>query len=133
MVKNLLVLGLKKETMNTQQIADRLAELCNKGQFEQAQKELFADDAVSIEPEASPGFEKETKGLDGIFEKGKKFNSMVEETHSCKVADPLVVGNMIALALYMDVTMKGRERSSMDELMVYKVKDGKIISEQFFM
>jgi hypothetical protein len=119
--------------MNTQQIANRLAELCNKGQFEQAQKELFADDAVSIEPEASPGFEKETKGLDAIIEKGKKFDSMVEETHSCKVSDPLVAGNMIALALYMDVTMKGRKRSSMDELMVYKVKDGKIISEQFFM
>lgn len=119
--------------MDTQQIANHLAELCNKGNFEQAQKELFADDAVSIEPEASPGFEKETKGLDAIFEKGKKFDSMVEETHSCKVSEPLVVGNMIALALYMDVTMKGRERSSMNELMVYKVKDGKIISEQFFM
>lgn len=119
--------------MSTQQIANRLAEFCNKGDFEQAQKELFADDAVSIEPEASPGFEKETKGLDAILEKGKKFEEMVEETHSCKVSHPIVVGNMIALALYMDVTMKGRERSSMDELMVYKVKDGKIISEQFFM
>ena len=36
--------------MTTQQIAHRLAELCNQGQFEQAQKELFADDAVSIKP-----------------------------------------------------------------------------------
>ena len=119
--------------MNTQQIAERLEELCNKGEFTQAQKELFADDAVSIEPESSPGFEKETKGLDTIFEKGRKFNSMVEQTHSCKVSAPLVVGNVIALALYMDVTMKGQKRSSMNELMVYKIKDGKIISEQFFM
>ena len=30
--------------MQTQQIAARLAELCSKGQFETAQKELFADD-----------------------------------------------------------------------------------------
>lgn len=118
--------------MNTQQIADRLAELCNKGDFEQAQKELFADGAVSIEPEASGGFEKETKGLDAILEKGKKFASMVEERHSCKVSNPIVVGNVIALALYMDVTMKGQKRSPMNELIVYKAKDGKIISEQFF-
>lgn len=119
--------------MSTQQIADRLAELCNKGDFEQTQKELFAEDAVSIEPEESQGFEKETKGLDAILEKGKKFASMVEETHSCKVFDPLVAGNVIALALDMDVTMKGQERSNMAELCVYNVKDGKIISEQFFM
>ena len=119
--------------MSTQQIADRLAELCNKGNFEQAQKELFSDDAVSIEPEASQGFEKETKGLKSILEKGKKFASMVEQTHSCKVSDPLVVGNVIALGLFMDVTMKGQERSSMNELIVYKVKDGKVISEEFFM
>ena len=118
--------------MSTQQIADRLAELCNKGNFEQAQKELFSEDAISIEPEASQGFEKETKGLKSILEKGKKFASIVEQTHSCKVSDPLVVGNVIALALFMDVTMKGQERSQMDELIVYRVKDGKIISEQFF-
>jgi hypothetical protein len=29
--------------------------------------------------------------------------------------------------------MKGRERESMSELCVYTVKDGKIVSEQFFM
>jgi len=33
----------------------------------------------------------------------------------------------------MDVTMKGQARSSFEELCVYRVKDGKIISEQFFM
>ncbi len=49
--------------MSTQQIASRLAELCSKGKFEAAQKELFADDAVSIEPQATAEFAKETKGL----------------------------------------------------------------------
>ena len=119
--------------MTTQQIAHRLAELCNQGQFEQAQKELFANDAVSIEPEASGGFDKETKGLDAILEKGKKFQSMVEEFYGSGVSDPLVAGNVIALLLNMDVKMKDAERSTMSEICVYKVKDGKIISEQFFM
>jgi hypothetical protein len=119
--------------MTVPQIAHRLAELCNQGNFEQAQKELFAEDAVSIEAEASPGFEKETKGLEAILEKGKKFGSMAEEFHGCNASDPLVAGNAIAISLNMDVTMKGRERSTMSELCVYEVKDGKIISEQFFM
>jgi len=94
---------------------------------------LFAENAVSIEPEASVGFEKETKGLDAILEKGKKFASMVEEVHTCGVFDHLVAGNMIALSLKMDITMKGQGRTNMTELCVYKVKDNKIISEQFFM
>src|SRR5262249_26576900 len=37
----------------------RLAELCRQGQFEAAQKELDAENAVSIEPEAMPDFPKE--------------------------------------------------------------------------
>jgi hypothetical protein len=65
----------------TQQIADRLAQLCRQGQFEAAQKELFADDAVSIEPHDSPQFARETKGLDAIIEKGHKWNAMVEQVH----------------------------------------------------
>ena len=36
--------------MTTVEIANRLAELCKSGDFEGAQKELYADDAVSIEP-----------------------------------------------------------------------------------
>ena len=67
--------------MNTQQIAARLTELCSQGQFEAAQKELFAEDAVSIEPQESPDFPKETKGLRAIIEKGHKFESMVEKVH----------------------------------------------------
>jgi hypothetical protein len=120
-------------TMTVPQIAHRLAELCNQGNFEQAQKELFADHAVSIEAEAGGGFDKETKGLDAIFEKGKKFGSMVEEVHGCTASDPIVAGNCFAISLNMDTTMKGQQRSTMSEICVYKVKEGKIISEQFFM
>jgi hypothetical protein len=98
--------------MNTQQIAARLAELCRQGQFEAAQKELFAEDAVSIEPRETPEFPKETKGLRAIIEKGHKFESMVEKLHGCDASEPLVTGNAIA---------------------INEVKDGKIVSERFFM
>lgn len=119
--------------MDTRQIAERLVELCRLGQFEAAQQELYADDVISIEPYPTPGFEKETKGLEANLEKARKFDSMLEATHSIKVSDPLVTGNVIAFVLEMDVTMKGSKRDAFDELCVYQVKDGKVISEQFFM
>jgi hypothetical protein len=118
---------------STQQIATRLAELCRQGKFEAAQKELFADDAVSIEQHETPDFPKETKGLRAILDKGHKWESMVEKIHECSASTPLIAGNAIAMTLAMDVTMKGRGRMKLEEVCVYEVKDGKIASEQFFM
>lgn len=119
--------------MTTQEIAYRLADLCRKGDFETAQKELFASDALSIEPDATPGFEKETKGLEAILEKGNKFNSMVEQMHGFTVSEPLIATNSFALTMHMEVTMKEKGFMDMTELCVYQVKEGKIISEQFYM
>lgn len=119
--------------MNTQEIAHRLVALCRQAKWEDAQKELFADDAVSIEQEASPAFSKETKGLASIIEKGRKFDAMIETLHSLTVSEPLVAGNAITCTMGMDVTMKGQPRMQMSEVCVYRVKDGKVISEQFYM
>ncbi|MEO6722156.1 MAG: SnoaL-like domain-containing protein [Ferruginibacter sp.] len=119
--------------MTVKEIADRLVQLCARGQFETAQKELFADDAVSIEPYETPEFAKETHGLQAILEKGKKFESMVDTTHSLEVSEPLIVTSSFATTLRMNVTMKGKGQMDMTEICLYKVKDGKIISEEFIM
>jgi hypothetical protein len=86
---------------------------------------------VSIEPYATPAFQKETKGLPAIIEKGQKFSEMVETMHALTVSDPLVAGSSFACTMRMDVTMKGQGRMDMTELCVYDVKDGKVIAEQF--
>jgi hypothetical protein len=119
--------------MTMQQIADRLVEHCKAADWAKAHKDLYASDAVSIEPYATPAFEKEVKGLDAITQKGKDFDAMVESLHGVGTSTPLVTGSTIAFILDMDVTMKGRPRERMAELCVYTVKDGKIVSEQFFM
>jgi hypothetical protein len=119
--------------MTTSEIAQHLTAYCRKGEWEEAQKELYAEDSVSIEPYPTPAFEKETKGLQAIIEKGRKFDSMTEKLHGITVSDPLVTDNVIAFLLHMDITVKGRPRESFNELCVYQVKDGKIVSEQFFM
>jgi hypothetical protein len=119
--------------METKEIAARLKSLCDQGEFETALSELFAEDAVSIEPYAANGFEKETKGLPAIRKKGELWNSMLEAYHGSSISEPIVAGNSFALSMSLDVTMKGRGRSEMTELCIYKVKDGKIISEEFVM
>jgi len=117
--------------MKTEEIAKRLVALCRQAKWETAQKELYANDAVSIEPEATPAFEKITRGLPAIIEKGHKFNAMIEKAHSLTVSEPLVANNAFACTMRFDVTMKGQGRMDMMELCVYEVKDGKIVSEQF--
>ena len=119
--------------MTTTQIAERLAGLCEKGDFETAQQELYADDVISIEPMATPDYEKETKGKDAVFAKIKKFDASVEESYGNKVSAPLITANAFAFTLTMDLKMKGKDRMQMAEICVYEVKDGKVVSEQFFM
>ena len=119
--------------MTTKQIAERLVALCREAKWEAAQTELFAADATSIEPIASPIFEKETKGLPAIIEKGHKFGAMIEMVQGLLVSEPVVARRSFACTMRMDVTMKGQGRMDMAELCVYDVKDGKIISEQFHM
>ena len=118
--------------MTTNQIANRLVELCRQGQFETAQKELFAKDAMSIEPQASPAFDKETRGLNAIVEKGKKWETMVESVNKLEVSEPMVASNSFACTMHMDVTMKDKQHWDMTELCTYTIKDGKIVVEQFF-
>jgi hypothetical protein len=118
--------------MIIEQVALRLAEYCRKEEFSLAQKELYADDAVSIEPYEIPGFDKETRGLSALMEKDRKFSSMVESRYGTTVSEPIIAGNMFAFVLTMDLKIKGRDREKVTELCVYHVKDGKIISEQFF-
>jgi hypothetical protein len=117
--------------MKTEEIASRLVALCREQKWETAQRELFSPNAVSIEPEATGGFDKETRGLPAIIEKGRKFVAMVEQVHSISVSDPLVAPNSFACTMRLDMTMKGQGRMNMGELCVYDVKDGKIVSEEF--
>jgi len=117
--------------MTTSEIANRLVELCRGGKFEQAQKELYSNDAKSIEPEDAPGVTT-VAGLDKIIEKGNEFEAMIEEFYSSEVSDPVIAGNYFSISLIMDVTLKEMGRTLMEEICLYKVENGKIVSEQFF-
>lgn len=116
--------------MTTQQIADRLVELSRTGKMDDAYDELFADNAVGIEPEGTPN--SRTEGLANLYKKAEKFYEMVEEIHGITVSDPLVADDYFSLEMTMDATFKGVGRNKSSEICVYEVADGKIVSEQFF-
>lgn len=119
--------------MTTQEVAAKFNELAQTGQWDKIQEELYADNAVSIEPAhaAAMGMGN-AEGMEAIKAKGAAFNAMVEEMHGGYSTEPVVAGNHFTLAMGMEVTMKGAGRMKMDEICVYEVKDGKIVKEQFF-
>ena len=119
--------------MTTQQVADRFYDLAKENKWAEIQNELYADNAVSIEPPqaAAQGLQN-ASGLDAIKKKGDAFNNMVEDMHGGYCSEPVVAGSFFSVAMGMDVTMKGAGRMNMDEIAVYEVKDGKIVKEQFF-
>ena len=116
--------------MNTQEIANKLVQYCREGKFAEAIKELYSDNIVSLEPKGSRA--ERVEGKAAVTEKTNQFMQMIEQFHGSKISEPLVTGNYFACVMEMDVTMKGMGRVPMNELCVYEVKDGKIVTDQFF-
>ena len=117
--------------MTTQQIANRFYELAQQGNWHQIQDELFSPEAKSIEPAGTPGLPT-VQGLDKIKRKANDWDSMVEATHGGYCNQPQVAGKFFTCTMGADVTIKGQGRTMMDEVAIYEVQDGKIVTEQFF-
>jgi hypothetical protein len=118
--------------MNTEAIARRLVQLCREGKFNQAQDELYAQNARSIEPEGMSGALGSVQGMEAIREKGRRFESTYTQLHAVTCSDPLVAGAFFSVVMGFDATYKEGGRRAMEELCVYETANGKIVREQFF-
>ena len=117
--------------MTTQEVAEKLVALCRVGKYDEVYQGLFHPEVKSIEPEG--GSWGTVQGLEAIKKKGKQWNEMVEEFISGEISDPVVADNFITCSMKTQISMKGFEGIvNMDEICLYEVRDGKIISEQFF-
>ena len=117
--------------MNAQEVASRLVQLCREGKNVEAINELYDDDIVSIEPEGSPMAGK-TVGKEAVLESTNRWFDSVEQLHSVEISDPLVSDGFFACTMKIDATYKEHGRNVMNELCVYQVRDGRIVSDQFF-
>ena len=118
------------KTMTTQEVAARFNELAREEKWFEIQDEFFADDARSIEPAGSPYFSY-AEGKDAIRKKGKDFVSRITAVHRLFTSEPIVAGNHFAVGREKDITVEGHGRIQINQIMLYEVKDGKIVLEQF--
>ena len=121
--------------MTTEEVAARYYELAQQGKWFEIQDELFADDVRSIEPSTAPSRYRYLRSADGkanVRSKAEEWVSRVETLHSNYFTAPVVGGNHFALGWGMDVDVAGLGRRRIDEIMLYEVKDGQIVLEQFF-
>jgi hypothetical protein len=112
----------------TRDIAEKLVDLCNQNRSEECLA-FYHPDAISRE--AMEGPMNEIKGLEAI--KGK--SQWWYENHTVNgflAKGPYVRGEHFAVHFFMDVTeKKSGKREKMEEVGLYTVKDGKIVSEEF--
>ena len=115
--------------MNTQEIAHDLVALCQQGKFDEAGEKYWADDVLSVE---AMGDEAESRGKAAARAKGEWWANN-HETHGVKVEGPYVNGDDFTVRFVMDITDKSNgQRHTMDEIGLYRLRDGKIAEERFF-
>ena len=124
----------KNINMTTREVANQYYELVKQNKQEQIINELYSQEIVNREPEhvVAMGFPIITKGLDAVKAKSKARKEMIEQVHSGYCSEPVVCGNFFNVVLRRELTMKGKSRMSLEEIAVFEVKGGKIVSEQFF-
>src|SRR5688500_10744879 len=116
-------------TMTTQEVATRFNELAQQEKWFEIQDEFFADNVRSIDPPNSPYFGY-AEGKSQVRKKGEDFVKRIEAVHSARTTEPLVAGNHFTVGRSKDITVQGHGRIQIDEIMLYEVKDGKIVLEQ---
>ena len=121
----------KEKAYTIHEIAARFNELAQQEKWFEIQDELFSDDVKSIDPTNSPymGY---AEGKANVRIKGEDFIKKIKDFHGARTTQPIIGGNHFAVGREMDVTVQGHGRVQINEIMLYEVKDGKIISEQFF-
>jgi hypothetical protein len=118
------------ETMNAQEVANRLVQLCREGRNVEAINELYDDNVISHEPYGSPM--KEKVGKEAVLDATNHWFRSVEQLHRVEISEPLVSDEFFACTMKIDATYKEHGRNMMNELCVFEVRDGKIVTEQFF-
>ncbi len=117
--------------LTTQEVATRFNELAQQEKWFEIQDEFFADNVKSIEPPASK-YLPNAEGKAAVRKKGEDFVSRIETVHSAHTSEPIISGSHFAVTRNKDLTVQGIGRIQINQIMLYEVKDGQIVSEQFF-
>ena len=120
-----------QQIMTTAAVAARFNELAKEEKWFEIQEELFADNVKSIEPENSP-YLKNEEGKAAVRKKGQDFVARIEGANRLHTSEAIVAASHFAVSREMDITVQGHGRIVINQIMLYEVKDGQIVAEQFF-
>jgi ketosteroid isomerase-like protein len=114
--------------MNPNELGQKLVDLFNSGRHDEITATLYSPDIKSFEADGQL-----SEGLDGLRKKYDWWESTFE-VHGTTAKGPFPHGDdKVAVIYWMDTTHKeSGQRSQMEEIAVYDVKDGKIVEERFF-
>lgn len=116
--------------MTNQEVANRLVSLLREGKFETVYDELFHQDAHHIEPQSE--YFSDVKGIAAIKAKDAAMQENITGVEGMEVGNAIIAKEYIAIPYKMTVTLKDGNKWPLDEIIVYKIENSKIVSEQFF-
>ena len=120
-----------KTALTTQEVAARFEQLAQQEKWFEIQDELFAENVRSVEPPTAKNL-KNAEGKAAVRKKAEDLIKQVVEVHSSSTIAPVVAGSHFAVGRRLEITVEDLGRMKMDEVMLYEVKNGQIILEQFF-
>ena len=117
--------------LTTAEVAKRFSELAQERKWFEIQDELFSDDVRSIEPPGAKNLPN-AEGKIAVRKKGEAWVKRVEAFHGGRTSEPVIGGNHFAVSRQASMTVQGIGEVEVDQIMLYEVRDGKIVMEQFF-
>ena len=120
-----------KHILTIEEVAARFHELAQQEKWFDIQDELFAENVRSVEPANSP-YMKNAEGKSAVRKKAEAFVSKVREGHHFHTTPPVIGGNYFSVGRSQHMTVEGLGKVEIDQIMLYEVKNGEIVLEQFF-
>jgi hypothetical protein len=121
-----------EQTVRTMhELVSRFNELAQQEKWFEIQDEFFSENVKSIEPPNSPylGY---AEGKSSVRTKADDFVKKITQVHRVFTTEPILTGNHFTVGREMDLTVEGHGRIQIHELIVYEVRNGEIVLEQFF-
>lgn len=114
--------------MSTRSVAQLFVDLCRQRKNFDVMQTLYSPDIVSVEGDGS-----QTAGQKQVIDKSKRW-AAVNTIHDEQVSGPFFNGDdEFAVHFRWDVTRKDSgERTKLEEVAVYTVKDDHVVRERFF-
>src|SRR6185295_4835982 len=121
-----------KTRMKIEEVADNFVNWRNNDEADKLRTELYSPDIEGIEDGNTSDIGR-VKGMEGLKKKGQGL-SRDFEVHNIKASNPVVADNWFSVKFEIDTTdNKSGKRSKLSEIGVYKVEEGKIVKEHYFM